>query len=118
MKYLLLCPLVLLSGCELPSPQSQDERRTHLEATAAINRYGCASCHTIPSIAGAEGRVAPPLDHMGSRGYVAGVLINNPQNLERWIRNPPEVDSQTAMPNLGVTEADAAALASFLSSLR
>ena len=85
---------------------------------AAIGRYGCASCHTIPGIRGANALVGPPLDRVGSRTYIAGVMANSPQNMMRWLRDPPGVDPLTAMPNLHVTEADARDIASFLATLR
>jgi cytochrome c1 len=36
----------------------------------------------------------------------------------RWIRNPSEVDPQTAMPLLGVSEADARDISAYLLSRR
>lgn len=85
---------------------------------AAIYRYGCSSCHTIPGIRGANGLVGPPLDRIGSRMYIAGVLVNTPENMMRWIRNPPAVDSKTAMPNLHVSESDTRDIAAYLYTLR
>ena len=84
----------------------------------AIRRYGCASCHTIPGIAGARGLVGPPLSQMASRVYIAGVLPNEPDNMIRWIENPPAVDDKTAMPNMGVSERDARDIAAYLYTLR
>ena len=84
----------------------------------AVASYGCVSCHTIPGIRGADALVGPPLDRIASRTYVAGVLVNTPENLVRWIEGPPQVDPLTAMPDLHVTEADARDIATFLSTLR
>jgi cytochrome c1 len=36
----------------------------------------------------------------------------------RWIRNPKAVDEKTVMPNLGVTQGDAADIAGYLYSLK
>jgi cytochrome c len=83
-----------------------------------IQQYGCASCHTIPGIPGAHALVGPSLEHIASRMYVAGVLPNTPENMLRWLQNPPAVDPLTAMPNLGVTEADARDIAGYLYTLR
>lgn len=85
---------------------------------AAISRYGCATCHTIPGISGADALVGPSLEHVGSRSYVGGVLPNTPDNVIRWIQNPPQVDPLTAMPNLGVTETDARDIAGYLYTLK
>jgi cytochrome c len=85
---------------------------------AAISRYGCGSCHTIPGVSGAFGRVGPPLAGIGNRFYVAGVLQNTPPNMIRWIENPPAVDEHTVMPNLRVTHQDAIDIAGYLYTLR
>jgi cytochrome c len=81
-----------------------------------ILRYGCAACHFIPGIPGHGANVGPPLANLGSRAYVAGVLPNTPENLVLWLRNPPQVDPRTAMPNLGVSQGEAADIAAFLYS--
>lgn len=85
---------------------------------ASITRYGCATCHMIPGVRGADALVGPPLTQMGSRSYIAGVLPNTPENMIRWIQNPPRVDQLTAMPNLGVTDSDARDIASYLYTLK
>jgi hypothetical protein len=46
--------------------------------------------------------------------YIAGVLSNTPENLVRWIEDPPAVDPLTAMPNLGVAVPSARDMASYL----
>ncbi|HJR09221.1 MAG TPA: c-type cytochrome [Pyrinomonadaceae bacterium] len=85
---------------------------------AAINRYGCGTCHTISGVRGANGQVGPPLTGIASRVYIGGVLENKPENMLRWIQNPRAVDALTAMPVLGVTEQDARDIASFLYTLK
>lgn len=85
---------------------------------AVMRRYGCQSCHTIPGVAGADGLVGPPLAGIASRSYIGGVLTNTPEHMMRWIRDPKAVDSLTAMPNTGVTEADARHIAAYLYTLR
>jgi cytochrome c len=85
---------------------------------AAIQRYGCSTCHTVPGVSGANGLVGPPLTQVGSRVYLAGRLQNTPDNMIRWIRDPQGVDDKTAMPNLGVTETDAKDITSYLYTLK
>jgi cytochrome c len=85
---------------------------------AAIERYGCGSCHIIPGISGAQGRAGTSLAGIGDRIYIAGVLQNTPENMVRWIENPPAVDPKTVMPNLGVTEQDARDIAGYLYTLK
>jgi cytochrome c len=69
-------------------------------------------------VVGADGLVGPPLTGIASRAFIAGVLPNAPDNMIRWIRDPRAVDSLTAMPNTGVTPADARDIAAYLYTLR
>jgi len=46
------------------------------------------------------------------------VLKNTPENMIRWLKNPPGVDPMTAMPNLHVTDQQARDLAGYLYTLR
>jgi cytochrome c len=82
-----------------------------------IRQSGCAACHSIPGIKGANGQVGPPLDHFARRVYVAGVLPNTPDNLIVWIRDPPEIDPLTVMPPSGLDEAEARDVAAYLYTL-
>jgi cytochrome c len=84
---------------------------------AAIGRYGCGTCHVIPGVRTARGKTGPPLSDFSDRAYIAGALPNRPEHLVRWIRDPHSVEPGTAMPNLGVSEADARHIASYLYTL-
>lgn len=83
-----------------------------------IEQIGCGSCHTIPGVAGANGLVGPPLDHMGRRIYVAGLLRNTPENLARWIRDPQSIVPGNAMPDMGLSESQSRDIAAYLSTLK
>ena len=91
---------------------------TPAKGRAALGRYGCSTCHTVPGVSGANGLVGPPLNQIASRVYLAGRLQNTPDNMIRWIQDPHAVDDKTAMPNLNVTEADARDIASYLYTLK
>lgn len=84
----------------------------------AIRHYGCGACHTIPGIPGATGIVGPPLAKMAERGYLGGILANTPDNMIRWLLDPPAVDPSTAMPNIGLSETDARHIAAYLYTLK
>jgi mono/diheme cytochrome c family protein len=84
----------------------------------AIQQYACATCHEIPGIVGANKPVGPPLDGMARRGFIGGILANEPANMARWLRDPQAVSPESAMPNLGVTERDARDIAAYLYTLR
>jgi cytochrome c len=116
----LIALLIGLSSC------NQNLERTAAAMTGGnpgrgkevLRQYGCGSCHTIPGIRGANALVGPALEQIASRMYIAGVLPNTPENMLRWLQNPPAVDPLTAMPNVGVTEADARDMAGYLYTLR
>ena len=84
----------------------------------AIHQYACATCHEIPGIVGANAPVGPPLKQIGTRGFIAGVLPNTPENMVRWLRQPQSVNPRSAMPDLGVPEGDARDIAAFLSTIK
>lgn len=83
----------------------------------AIVAYGCGSCHVIPGVPAAEGRVGPSLADVADRAFVAGRVPNEAAALVRWIRDPRSIDSLTAMPDLGVTDGDARDIAAYLYTL-
>lgn len=82
-----------------------------------IDSYGCGSCHIIPGIAEARGKVGPPLSGFAERAYIAGRIANTESNLVAWLVNPQQIDPQTAMPNLGVTAQEARSMAAYLYGL-
>jgi cytochrome c1 len=60
--------------------------------------------------------VGPPLDGVGRRAVIAGMLENTPQNLAHWIRHPQSVVPGNAMPDLGLSRQDANDIAAYLYS--
>lgn len=104
-------------GCSEGKPRMSVAGGQPERGKSAIQRYGCVACHTIPGLPGHGANVGPPLAQMAARAYVAGVLPHTPDNLVRWLRNPPAVDPRTVMPNLGVSEAEATDIAAYLYSL-
>jgi cytochrome c len=87
-------------------------------AIGAMRRLGCGACHEIPGMPDAVGLVGPPLSHMGSRAYIAGVMPNTPENMILWIRWPQGVMPKSAMPNMGASAAEARDIAAYLFALR
>ena len=81
---------------------------------AMFIQYGCGSCHAVKDVRTATGMVGPPLDGIALRMIIAGHLANNPQNMEKWIRDPQQVSPGTAMPDLNVGEQDARDITAFL----
>jgi cytochrome c2 len=83
-----------------------------------LRQFACGSCHEIPGVAAARGKVGPPLEGVASRVYLAGVLPNTPENMAGFIRAPHKVDPRTAMPDLGITEPHARDIVAYLYTLR
>jgi cytochrome c len=79
-----------------------------------IVAVGCGACHVINGIPGARGQVGPSLSGVASRAIIAGVLPNTPDNITRWIADAPSISPQTAMPNLGLSQAQARDIAAYL----
>ena len=81
---------------------------------AMFIQYGCGSCHALKNVREATGMVGPPLDGIALRVIVGGHLANNPDNMQKWIRDPQHVSPGTAMPDLNVGERDARDITAFL----
>ena len=79
-----------------------------------IYRVGCGSCHTIPGIIGAHGKVGPSLEGIANHSYVAGELPNQPANLQHWIQHPHSVHRDSVMPELGLTDTQARDITAYL----
>lgn len=78
----------------------------------------CIGCHAIKGTP-AQARVGPDLTWFGERRAIAaGMLENTPENLARWLRNPPAVKPGAKMPNLNLPEADVQDLVAYLTSLK
>ena len=124
MKYRTLCLgavtilALLLSSCSgevngVPEPQHAPAK-TLDNGRRLIASYGCGTCHTIPGIPGANAMVAPPLTCFYQRGYIAGRLPNNRENLIKWIQTPQQIEPGTAMPDMGVAKKEASDIAAYL----
>ena len=80
--------------------------------------FGCTACHHIPGVGMPTGVVGPSLDGFGRRAYLAGRVPNRPATLTAWLRDPPGIDPETAMPAIGLDEGAARNIAAYLYSLR
>jgi len=85
---------------------------------------GCAGCHTINGLEGANGKVGPDLTHLYSRSYFAGASFElNERNLRRWLRDPPAMkpmvpENNQGMPDLGLSEEEITQLIAYLETLK
>lgn len=121
MKRCALVLAVLLAACSHPEHKQSTSSATGGDAArgkAAIDRYGCTACHTVPGIQGPGGMVGPPLDHIASHPLIAGTLPNRPQTMIQFLQNPQQYAPQGAMPNLGISPGDARDIAAYLYTLK
>ncbi len=108
--------VTLAAGCRT-DPRTKAMRATGgdpAKGVQAIERYGCAACHTIPGIEGAKGTIGPSLDGLATRPTLRGEMPNTPENLIRWIEKPQDVKKDSEMPDMGVTNQDARDIAARL----
>jgi len=130
MKWLVMALAVLLLGGATAVLLNMRQRQHEVEQRATwltggvpgrghdlLERYGCGSCHTIPGVRGARGLAGPSLLRFGQRAYIAGQRRNTPQNLIPWLQHPQHIEPGTAMPEMGVTPADARDMAAYLYTL-
>ena len=80
---------------------------------------GCAGCHSLVAVNAPKGMLGPNLANIGARSWIAaGTLPNTDENLARWIRVPQEIKQGVLMPNLGMSEDEAKAIAGYLRTIR
>lgn len=85
---------------------------------AALQSWGCGSCHTIPGIPGADGKVGPALSGLTNRSFIAGHLENTPDNMIQWIMHPQQISPGVDMPDTGVPASVARDMAAYLYSIK
>ena len=89
LPFLFLLPL-MTGGCKPPPEQGREMALASPErGKAAIERVGCASCHSIAGIDWPKGKAGPPLRAMNGRSLIAGELPNRPEILAAFVRNAP-----------------------------
>jgi cytochrome c oxidase subunit II len=87
------------------------------EGKGVYTRSACVGCHTIRGVS--EGRLGPDLTHFGSRAlFGAGMWPTTADHVVAWLKDPPALKPGTKMPNLRLSDAEARALAAYLTSLK
>ena len=77
----------------------------------------CIACHAIQGTP-AQGIAGPDLTHLASRGCIVGCLLpNTPENLTRWIHDPPAVKPGSFMPNYHLSDEEIQQLVAYLQTL-
>jgi cytochrome c len=109
--------LLLLAACDRPLPEHEPATGGNPRTgKQLIQKFGCGSCHTVPEVPGANATLAPSLEKLKSRQFLAGRLTNTPENLQKWIQKPRTVDPKTAMPDVGLDQQQARDIAAYLYS--
>jgi cytochrome c oxidase subunit II len=91
---------------------------TAAEGAQLFQTRGCTACHTISGTP-AAGKVGPNLTHFASRGTMAGsILDNTPDNIRKWLKDPPAEKPGSIMPNLGLNDHELDVLVAYLQSLK
>lgn len=113
--------LILLCACDAQQEAGRKDQLAGLGdpeiGETAIQQYACVTCHKIPGVVGPDSWIGPSLRHIGSRTYLAGIVPNTPDNMIAWLTNPKVIAPDSAMPDLGVTDAHARHIAAFLYQL-
>jgi cytochrome c oxidase subunit 2 len=87
------------------------------EGKAIYAKSACVGCHTIRGVS--AGVVAPELTHFGSRKTLAaGMRPNTLDHLTTWILDPQGVKPGAKMPAVGLSAAEAKAVATYLLTLK
>lgn len=107
--FLLPLLLALCSGYGLAASADDIARGRRLLA-----ERGCAACHRIPGVAPSGSLTGPSLEHTARSSYIAGILPANEPNMARWIMHPRAIHPDSAMPELGITADEAAAMSAYL----
>ena len=88
------------------------------EGAQLFTSRGCGGCHQLRGTE-AAGLVGPDLTHLATRATLAaGVIPNEPAELEAWIHDPQAIKPGNRMPDLGLSGSEVHVLATFLESLR
>jgi cytochrome c oxidase subunit II len=87
------------------------------EGKAVFTRSACVGCHTIRGVS--AGALGPDLTHFGSRAlFGAGLWPTTVDHVVAWVKDPAALKPGSKMPNLHLTDAEAKALAVYLTSLK
>ncbi len=106
------------------APPVESKQVAAVDGEKIFKNAPCAICHQIRGISGFSpqytyGFRGPDLTHFGSRGTLAGsILDNTPENLALWIQNPDKIKPGAQMPTLGLRGKDLHDLVAYLESLK
>lgn len=106
---MLMAPIACLAACN-----SQPDRYSEARDLISAN---CGSCHVVPGVRTAVGRVGPSLADIADQQIIAGKYANAPETMIRWIMHPQQMVPGSAMPEMGLSQKQAGAIAAYLYTL-
>lgn len=117
---ILILTLILIGSCDYFKQKPLKKKIPEDQVSYGkelVQSYGCTSCHIIPGMVGNPADLGPDLSNWSKRKYIAGEVPNRHKELSTWLMKPHAIDPQTTMPNLGISEKEAHAIATFLHTL-
>lgn len=112
---LILLLAIAAAGCKPPpTAETSGPLASAERGKQAIERVGCAACHTIEGIAWPQGKTAPALAGLDRRGLIAGKLPARPDVLAAFVRDAPSLVPDTAMPAMPLSQSEALDVAFYL----
>ena len=112
-----LVTLALLAGCgarSVPAAPATDQDHSAAKALIAQN---CLGCHQVPGVRGPIGWVGPSLAGIARQQIIAGKFVNNPDTMARWLMHPQAMVPGNAMPEMGLSAAQAKTISDYLYTL-
>ena len=102
-------------GQQQPAPTPSGAARQGLEVFLSSE---CVECHTIRGT-GADAGIGPDLTHLADRLTIgAGTLLNEPEQLAAWVRDPHASKEGVEMPAAELSDDELEDLLVYLASLR
>jgi mono/diheme cytochrome c family protein len=101
------------TGIDCPRPE-REVAYSAQRAEILIRQYACHTCHQFDGVVGPITHVGPTLEDWHRRKYIAGVLPNTRENLQRWLLDPRAVSPATLMPDSDMSAEDARHITRFM----
>jgi mono/diheme cytochrome c family protein len=111
----LMAAISALAGCRAP-PEGRKvtDDAAKQRGLALIKETGCGACHEIPGVDWPRGKLGPSLVGFDDTGLIAGALPHTAGTLAAFVRNAPAVKPGSTMPQMPITESEAADIAAYL----
>lgn len=100
------------------APETPPTGGTAEQGALIFLRKTCLNCHSVTADPD-NAKTGPDLSHIASRKtLLSGMLVNNRENLTRWLTNPQKVKEGALMPNFLLSKEEVNALVTYLEGLK